>query len=121
MNHETYDAIAIAAPHQRHARRRLSDKILIAFHHACDQADLEVAEQLLSMLDTIAPNEGYRAANAAPSGAASRRTQSQRTTGFGCFVILTSLGTTAARSPLANLTVAGCSKKRRAGCPRARP
>jgi len=27
--------------------RRLSDKILIAFHHACDQSDFEVAEQLL--------------------------------------------------------------------------
>jgi len=30
--------------------RRLSDKILIAFHHACDQADFEVAEQLLHIL-----------------------------------------------------------------------
>jgi len=30
--------------------RRLSDKILIAFHHACDQDDFEVAEQLLSIL-----------------------------------------------------------------------
>jgi hypothetical protein len=27
--------------------RRLSDKVLIAFHHACDQADFEVADQLL--------------------------------------------------------------------------
>ena len=54
MNHETDDAIAISAPHQRHARRRLSDKILIAFHQACDQADLEVAERLLSILDTMA-------------------------------------------------------------------
>src|ERR1700677_4182372 len=31
--------------------RRLSDKILIAFHHACDQADFEVAEQLLHILE----------------------------------------------------------------------
>jgi hypothetical protein len=31
--------------------RRLSDKILIAFHHACDQADYEVAEQLLRVLE----------------------------------------------------------------------
>ena len=31
--------------------RRLSDKILIAFHHACDQADFEVAEQLLRVLE----------------------------------------------------------------------
>jgi hypothetical protein len=29
--------------------RRLSDKVLIAFHHACDQSDFEVAEQLLHM------------------------------------------------------------------------
>jgi hypothetical protein len=32
-------------------RRRLSDKVLIAFHQACDQHDLEVAEQLLGVLD----------------------------------------------------------------------
>lgn len=33
--------------------RRLSDKILIAFHHACDQADYEVAEQLLRTLEAL--------------------------------------------------------------------
>jgi hypothetical protein len=33
--------------------RRLSDKILIAFHHACDQGDLEVAEQLLAVLEMV--------------------------------------------------------------------
>ena len=33
--------------------RRLSDKILIAFHHACDQADFEVAEQLLRILELM--------------------------------------------------------------------
>lgn len=33
--------------------RRLSDKILIAFHHACDQGDFEVAEQLLRILETM--------------------------------------------------------------------
>ena len=33
--------------------RRLSDKILIAFHHACDQGDLDVAEDLLRVLETI--------------------------------------------------------------------
>ena len=33
--------------------RRLSDKILIAFHHACDQADFEVAEQLLGVLELM--------------------------------------------------------------------
>ncbi|MBO0710194.1 MAG: hypothetical protein J2P47_02820 [Acetobacteraceae bacterium] len=33
--------------------RRLSDKILIAFHHACDQADYEVAEQLLVVLEKM--------------------------------------------------------------------
>src|SRR4051812_28576594 len=33
--------------------RRLSDKVLIAFHHACDQADFEVAEQLLQILEMM--------------------------------------------------------------------
>jgi hypothetical protein len=33
--------------------RRLSDKILIAFHQACDQHDLEVAEQLLAVLEMV--------------------------------------------------------------------
>jgi hypothetical protein len=33
--------------------RRLSDVILIAFHHACDQADLEVAERLLKVVETV--------------------------------------------------------------------
>ena len=33
--------------------RRLSDKILIAFHHACDQGDLEVAEQVLHVLEMM--------------------------------------------------------------------
>jgi len=39
-------------PIQRHSRR-LSDKILIAFHHACDQADYEVAQQLLRTLEMM--------------------------------------------------------------------
>jgi len=33
--------------------RRLSDKILIAFHQACDQRDLEVAEDLLRILEIV--------------------------------------------------------------------
>ncbi len=33
--------------------RRLSDKILISFHHACDQADYEIAEQLLHILENM--------------------------------------------------------------------
>jgi hypothetical protein len=33
--------------------RRLSDKILIAFHQACDQADFEVAERLLKVLEAM--------------------------------------------------------------------
>ncbi|ONG54711.1 hypothetical protein BKE38_10085 [Pseudoroseomonas deserti] len=36
----------------RHTRR-LSDKILIAFHQACDQSDFEVAEELLRILETM--------------------------------------------------------------------
>ena len=33
--------------------RRLSDKVLIAFHNACDQRDFEVAEQLLHVLEIM--------------------------------------------------------------------
>ena len=33
--------------------RRLSDKILIPFHQACDQGDFEVAERLLRVLEMI--------------------------------------------------------------------
>ncbi len=48
----------------RHTRR-LSDKILVAFHHACDVMDLEVAEQLLRLLETMTtrrprPEDGNR-------------------------------------------------------------
>lgn len=44
--------------------RRLSDKILIAFHHACDQGDYEVAEQLLRILEMMLTR---RPANADPA------------------------------------------------------
>jgi hypothetical protein len=37
-------------PHQRYARR-LSDKILIAFHHACDQQEIDIAVALLDTLE----------------------------------------------------------------------
>jgi hypothetical protein len=33
--------------------KRLSDKILVAFHHACDQGDLDVAGELVITLDFI--------------------------------------------------------------------
>jgi hypothetical protein len=33
--------------------RRLSDKILISFHHACDQADFDVATDLLIILEKM--------------------------------------------------------------------
>ena len=38
---------------QERYSRRLSDKILISFHHACDQADYEIAEQLLHILENM--------------------------------------------------------------------
>ena len=41
-----------AAAPPRHTRR-LSDKILIAFHHACDQGDFEVADELLRILELM--------------------------------------------------------------------
>ncbi|MEJ1976698.1 MAG: hypothetical protein WDN49_11890 [Acetobacteraceae bacterium] len=36
----------------RHTRR-LSDKILVAFHHACDVSDFEIAEHLLRTLEVM--------------------------------------------------------------------
>ena len=49
---ETDESTNRSAPRRRlaHSNRRLSDKILIAFHHACDQDDLEVADRLLQVL-----------------------------------------------------------------------
>ena len=41
-----------AAPVRRHSRR-LEDKLLIAFHHACDVADLEVARTVLHIVETM--------------------------------------------------------------------
>jgi hypothetical protein len=38
-------------PTGNHLKRRLSDTILISFHHACDQADVEVAWELLNVLE----------------------------------------------------------------------
>lgn len=50
-NDDTFrDGSTTAAPRYS---RRLSDKILIAFHHACDQADFEIAEQLLHLLEMM--------------------------------------------------------------------
>ncbi len=48
---DTAREFASAAP-PRYSRR-LSDKILIAFHHACDQGDFEVAQQLLQVLEMM--------------------------------------------------------------------
>jgi len=45
-----------AAPAPRYARR-LSDKILIAFHHACDQGNAEAAWELLNILEFMAKRE----------------------------------------------------------------
>lgn len=33
--------------------RRLSDKVLVAFHHACDSSDHEVADHLLRVLEIM--------------------------------------------------------------------
>jgi hypothetical protein len=44
----------------RHGRR-LSDKILVAFHHACDAQDLAVAEQLLKTLEGMLTRRGVPA------------------------------------------------------------
>jgi hypothetical protein len=52
---ENPDRVASSGP--RHGRR-LSDKILVAFHHACDAQDLLVAEQLLKTLEGMLTRRG---------------------------------------------------------------
>jgi hypothetical protein len=37
----------------RRYTRRLSDKVLVAFHQACDQSEYEIAQQLLNILETL--------------------------------------------------------------------
>ena len=42
----------VESPVRRHSRR-LEDKLLVAFHHACDTSDLEVAEHVLRVLEMM--------------------------------------------------------------------
>lgn len=39
-------------PVRRHTRR-LEDKLLVAFHHACDVSDIEVARHVLQVLELM--------------------------------------------------------------------
>ncbi len=52
---ENRERTGVAGPRQG---RRLSDKILVAFHHACDAHDLAVAEQLLNTLESMLTRRG---------------------------------------------------------------
>jgi hypothetical protein len=55
------DASQERAPNRR---RRLSDRVLVAFHFACDQRDFEVAARLLRILERMAlrpSSPGYAA------------------------------------------------------------
>jgi hypothetical protein len=66
-----------------HSHRRLSDWVLITFHFACDEGDLETAEQLIAILAHMlhrAPPEGRpeRRINAQPLVAAHERLWSLR-------------------------------------------
>ncbi len=47
--HQPYDLLQTSTPR---FSRRLVGKILMAFDHACEQRQLEVAEQLLQVLET---------------------------------------------------------------------
>ena len=52
---EPADEISSPAPGTRPARhtRKLFDKVLVAFHHACDVGDLDVAERLLPVMEMM--------------------------------------------------------------------
>lgn len=55
-NEEVLEAAGPASssfsPARRHTRR-LEDKLLVAFHHACDVNDLEIAAQVLNVLELM--------------------------------------------------------------------
>jgi hypothetical protein len=68
-----------------HSHRRLSDWVLITFHFACDEGDLEVAEQLIAILAPMlrrVPPEGHpeRRINSQPLIAAQQRLRGLRRT-----------------------------------------
>ena len=46
------DEAANATQTRRHSRR-LEDKLLVAFHHACDVNDLEIAAEILRVLEVM--------------------------------------------------------------------
>jgi hypothetical protein len=66
MSDPPAEATVNRAPRQA---RRLSDEILAAFHAACDQRDLEVAERLLAVLAMVL------SPRLPPEGAPDRRNQ----------------------------------------------
>ena len=68
-----------------HSHRRLSDWVLITFHFACDEGNLEVAEQLIAILEHMlrrVPPEGHseRRLNSRPLIAAHERLRGLRRT-----------------------------------------
>ena len=50
---EAGPALPRAGPPGRRHSRRLEDKLLVAFHHACDVNDVEVAGQVLRILEMM--------------------------------------------------------------------
>ncbi len=64
---DTPDDETTAKP-RRHTRR-LADHILIAFHQACDQGDLEVARLLLGLLEVMVTTPRL------PGGTGNRRSE----------------------------------------------
>jgi hypothetical protein len=47
------DARPTPTPPVRRHTRRLEDKLLVAFHHACDVSDIEVARHILQILELM--------------------------------------------------------------------
>ena len=64
----TDTALEAVLPSTPRHTRRLSDKLFVAFHQACDTVDLDVAEQILGILEKMmskhhTANEGNRRRN----------------------------------------------------------
>ncbi|MFT8244276.1 hypothetical protein [Roseomonas sp. BN140053] len=70
-----FDAQALISPWVRQGRR-LSDKLLLAFHQACDQGEYDVARDLLDLVERLlnrAPPANNRRKNVEPLVAAHER------------------------------------------------
>jgi hypothetical protein len=100
-----------AASSARRYMWRLSEKILIAFHQACDQRDLEVAERLLAVLEMVISGRWHQ-----PTFP-DQRGKSPLTNDFGtCGTLTRAQRPERARHPVAAASNVQISRGKRSNC-----